>query len=149
MVRQIGKIAPTARLRPSLSGPHHEPPQHPLVERPDIPCSGDSGAGGALAGGGRRDAALGAHVVNTAFLLMAQYDGQVIIPIDTVRRDYFSHLTTDHLIRKISAGDIDLPMVRMETSQKAAKGVALLDLATYLDGRISAARKENRQLLAS
>lgn len=86
--------------------------------------------------------------LNTAFLLMAQYQGMAVIPIDTVRRDYFPHLTTDHLIRKISSGDIDLPMVRMEASQKAAKGVALSDLATYLDERISVARKETRQLRA-
>jgi len=86
--------------------------------------------------------------LNTAFLLMAQYQGAAVIPIDIVRRDYFSHLTTDHLIRKISAGDIDLPMVRMEASQKAAKGVALSDLAAYLDTRIMAAHKETRQLRA-
>lgn len=84
--------------------------------------------------------------LNTAFLLMAQYQGMAVIPIDIVRQDYFSHLTTDHLIRKISAGEIELPMVRMEASQKAAKGVALSDLATYLDTRIEAARKEARQL---
>lgn len=84
--------------------------------------------------------------MNTAFLLMAQYDGLAIIPIDTVRRDYFSHLTTDHLIRKISAGDIKIPMVRMEPSQKAAKGVHLTDLAEYLDQQRAIARKEMQQL---
>ena len=31
--------------------------------------------------------------MNTAFLLMAQYDGKAIIPIDDVCRDYFFHLT--------------------------------------------------------
>lgn len=85
-------------------------------------------------------------VINTAFLLMAQYEGMAVIPLETVRRDYFSHLTLDHLIRKISLGEIDLPLVRIENSQKAAKGVALSDLATYLDARIEAARKENRQI---
>ena len=84
--------------------------------------------------------------MNTAFLLMAQYDGLAIIPIDTVRRDYFSHLTTDHLIRKISSGDIQIPMVRMEPSQKAAKGVHLTDLAEYLDRQRAIAKKEMQQL---
>lgn len=44
--------------------------------------------------------------MNTAFLLMAQYDGKPIIPIDDVCRDYFFHLTPTKLIRKISAGEI-------------------------------------------
>lgn len=86
--------------------------------------------------------------MNTLFLLMAQYSGQAVIPVDTVRRDYFPHLTTDLLVRKLSAGEIDLPLVRIEPSQKAAKGVALSDLAAYLDRRIEAARKETRQLRA-
>lgn len=84
--------------------------------------------------------------MNTAFLLMAQYNGLAIIPIDTVRQDYFSHLTTDHLIRKISSGDIQIPMVRMEHSQKAAKGVHLTDLAEYLDRQRAIAKKEMQQL---
>jgi len=85
---------------------------------------------------------------STLFLLMAQYNGMAVIPLDTVQRDYFSHLTPDHLIRKINLGEIELPLVRIEASQKAAKGIALTDLATYLDERIAAARKETRQLRA-
>lgn len=85
-------------------------------------------------------------VVNTAFLLMAQYGGKPIIPVDDVCRDYFSHLTVDKLVRKISAGDIPIPLVRIEDSQKSAKGVHLADLAAYLDKRVEAARKECRQL---
>ena len=44
--------------------------------------------------------------MNTAFLLMAQYGGKAIIPIEQVCRDYFSHLTTPKLVQKISAGEI-------------------------------------------
>ena len=84
--------------------------------------------------------------MNTAFLLMAQYNAQAIIPIDAVARDYFG-LTKEQLVRKINAGDVRLPMVRMEPeSQKAAKGVHLQDLAAYLDERAEAARRECRQL---
>ena len=86
--------------------------------------------------------------MNTAFILMAQYDGRAVIPIDLVCRDYFTHLTPDKLARKISRGEVRLPMVRMENSQKAAKGVHLTDLAAYLDERAEAARKECRQLTA-
>lgn len=84
--------------------------------------------------------------MNMAFLLLAQYGGQAIIPVEHVCRDYFSHLTVDKFVRKVNAGDIAIPMVRMEGSQKAAKGVALLDLAAYLDMRREAALKECRQL---
>jgi hypothetical protein len=82
------------------------------------------------------------NFMNTAFLLMAQYGGKAIVPIEDVCRDYFSHLNPTKLIQKISAGDIAIPLVRMESSQKCAKGVHLLDLAKYLDARVDAARKE-------
>jgi len=84
--------------------------------------------------------------MNTAFLLLAQYDGRAVIPIEMVCRDYFSHLTPVKLIAKISSGDIAIPLVRIESSQKCAKGVHLQDLAVYLDARTEAARKEMRAL---
>lgn len=80
--------------------------------------------------------------MNTSFLLMAQYDGQAIIPVARVCKDYFSHLSEPEFLRKVNRGDIMLPLVRMEDSQKAAKGVHLQDLATYLDKRRAAAAKE-------
>ncbi|MGZ3409696.1 MAG: pyocin activator PrtN family protein [Xanthobacteraceae bacterium] len=39
-----------------------------------------------------------------------------------------------------------MPVVRMETSQKSARGVHLCDLADYLDKRRAAALKECQQL---
>ena len=84
--------------------------------------------------------------MNTAFLLMAQYNGQAIIPVEAVRADYFPHLKLDQFIRKLGAGEIKLPLVRVEASQKAAKGIALIDLAEYLDSRIDAARRELKEL---
>lgn len=84
--------------------------------------------------------------MNTAFLLMAQYNGMAIIPIERVCADYFSHLTPDKLLRKASAGEIDLPITRIEGSQKAAKGVHLSDLATYLDAQRAKAVVENDKL---
>lgn len=84
--------------------------------------------------------------MKTVFLLMAQYDARAVIPIEWVARDFFTHLTTDNLVRKISTGDITLPLVRMEDSVRSAKGVALIDLAAYIDRRVGAARKECRQL---
>jgi hypothetical protein len=82
----------------------------------------------------------------TVFLLMAQYHGKAVIPVDEICRDYFSHLDSAKFIRKVGAGDIVIPLVRMEASQKAAKGVHISDLAEYIDRQADAARKECRQL---
>jgi hypothetical protein len=84
--------------------------------------------------------------MKTVFLLMAQYDARAVVPIDDVCRDYFAPLTVPTLLRKISAGEIRLPLVRMESSQKGAKGVHVEDLAAYIDARRAAAVKECEQL---
>jgi len=84
--------------------------------------------------------------MNTAFFLMAQYNAPVI-PVDLVVRDYFSHLSTDKFVRKVSLGDIKLPMIRIEGStQKSAKGIHINDLAAYIDVRRAAAIKEANQM---
>ncbi|MEH2574424.1 pyocin activator PrtN family protein [Bradyrhizobium sp. AZCC 1708] len=83
--------------------------------------------------------------MNTAFLLMAQYN-TAIIPLEMVCRDYFSHLTPIEFARKATNGQIDLPVVRIEASQKAAKGIYLTDLAKWIDDRRAAAQKELDQL---
>lgn len=84
--------------------------------------------------------------MNTAFLLMAQYHGAAVIPLEAVCRDYFQHLTPDEFTRKATKGQIDLPVVRIETSAKAAKGIHIADLANWIDARREAARKECDQL---
>jgi hypothetical protein len=86
--------------------------------------------------------------MNTVFLLMAQYNGLAVIPIEWVCRDYFRHLTPEKFLRKVLAGEIALPIVRIESSQKCAKGVPIGDLAEYLDQQIASARKERDQFAA-
>lgn len=83
---------------------------------------------------------------STAFLLFAQYGGKAVIPVEDVCNDYFNHLTPDKFLRKVTAGEIAIPVIRAETSQKCQKGVYLQDLADYLDNRREAALKEFRQL---
>ncbi len=88
--------------------------------------------------------------MNTAFLLMAHYDAKAVIPVASVVKDYFPHLTTENFVRKVALGDIKIPLVRIEPgSQKCAKGVHLTDLAQYLDDRRAAAVKEAKQLAGS
>lgn len=84
--------------------------------------------------------------MNTAFLLMAQYDGAAVIPVEAVCRDYFSHLTPLSFMRKVDAGDIDLPIVRIDAGKKAARGVHLADLAAWIDKRRAVAQKECDQM---
>lgn len=84
--------------------------------------------------------------MKTLLVLMAQYDGQVVIPLDRVCKDYFTHLTTQMFERKVLAGRIRIPITRMEASQKSAKGVHISDLAEYLDDQHAAALKESQQL---
>lgn len=86
--------------------------------------------------------------MNTIFLLMAQYNGQAIIPLDVVCKDYFTHLTPEMFQRKALAGQIQIPITRLEQSQKSAKGVHIQDLATWLDKQRAAAVKECLQLCA-
>lgn len=85
--------------------------------------------------------------MKTVFLLMAQYDARAIIPLEWVQRDFFSHLDARKLAAKCVTGEIKLPLVRLDpSSQKSTKGVALQDLADYLDARQQAARKELEQM---
>jgi hypothetical protein len=87
--------------------------------------------------------------MKTLMILLAQYDGLAVIPVEMVCRDYFRHLTPVKFWHKQLAGEIDLPVVRIEGSQKAAKGVHVTDLAEYLDKQTEAARNEYEQLRRS
>ncbi len=94
-------------------------------------------------------ATLRGRIMKTAFLLMAQYDGLAVIPVEWVCRDYFRHLSSEKFLRKVLDGEISIPIVRMEGSQKCAKGVHVNDLAAYLDRQTDLARKECDQLKRS
>ncbi|SFY22720.1 Pyocin activator protein PrtN [Paracoccus pantotrophus] len=89
---------------------------------------------------------MGKQGINTIWLLMAQYEGRAMIGADVVCRDFFAPLTLPVFLRKVSTGEIPLPLVRMENSQKGAKMVHLSDLAAYIDARAESARKETRAL---
>lgn len=89
---------------------------------------------------------MGKQGVSTMWLLMAQYEGRAMIPADLVCRDFFAPLTLPVFLKKVGAGEIELPLVRMEASQKGAKMVHLNDLAAYIDARTEAARREAKAL---
>jgi len=84
--------------------------------------------------------------INTVFLLVERHNAMPIIPIERVCADYFSSLKVNNLLRKIAAGEIVLPLTRMENSERSAKGVHIQDLADYIDKRRAATVKECEQL---
>ncbi|MBF8740014.1 pyocin activator PrtN family protein [Pseudomonas guariconensis] len=79
--------------------------------------------------------------MKTTFILLAQYDGLAVIPLERVCADYFGHLTPTKMKMKIAKGEIQLPLIAMEKSQKGARGVHLADLAAYIDARRDEALK--------
>ncbi|SMX34395.1 pyocin activator PrtN family protein [Actibacterium lipolyticum] len=78
--------------------------------------------------------------MNTAFMLMSMYNARVMIPSEQVARDWFD-LTKAKFHEKIRSGEIQLPLMSMEDSQKSPRGVHILDLASYIDQRRGAASK--------
>ncbi len=84
--------------------------------------------------------------MNTAFVLMAQYNAMAIIPIEKVCADYFTHLTPEMLQRKVLSGQIKIPITRIEGSQKSAKGIHVVDLAAYIDQQRQLASIELKKL---
>jgi hypothetical protein len=85
--------------------------------------------------------------MKTLLLLMAQYDGQAVIPIEWVCRDFLG-LSVDKFKRKRLMGEIDIPVIRLgANSQKANLGVHLEDLAAYIERQREAAIREQDQLM--
>jgi len=79
--------------------------------------------------------------MKTSFILLAQYE-TAIVPLDLVCRLHLGHLTPANFARKSLAGEIPIPVVQIEDSQKAARGVHLADLARWIDDRREAAQAE-------
>jgi hypothetical protein len=81
--------------------------------------------------------------LDTATLLRAQYNNAVIVPVDQVCKDYFSHLSPVKFIQKVRAGKIPLALVPVDaSSQKSPRGVHLRDLAEHIDKQHARAKKE-------
>lgn len=61
----------------------------------------------------------------------------------SLRKHVLKHF---HMCCGLGGGQIKLPITRLETSQKSARGIHIADLAQYLDQQREAARKECAQL---
>ncbi|SFB54296.1 Pyocin activator protein PrtN [Pseudomonas simiae] len=87
--------------------------------------------------------------MNTLFLLMAQYDGQAVIPLNRVCTDYMN-LTVEKFKQKQMTGEIKIPIVRLGAeSQKAGLGIHLKDLAEYIDCQRQSAVNDLNKLIGN
>jgi hypothetical protein len=125
-----------ARLAPDEAGAGFEPAPRALPAAPkrtDFLAATNNGA-----------------AMKTVFLLMAQYDGKAAVPVETIARDYFGvdKGGMPRFLRKLDSGEIPLPVMRMEKSQKGARLISLQDLAAFLDERRADAQKELQQTTA-
>jgi hypothetical protein len=77
---------------------------------------------------------------------MARHDARPVLSLEEVCKKYFAPLTLAVMIKKLAKGDIALPVMTSEKSQKSARMVHLADLATFIDGQREKALKEMHQL---
>jgi hypothetical protein len=85
--------------------------------------------------------------MKTLLMLMAKHE-DAVISAETCCKEYFAPLTLTVFMRKVGNGEIDLPVARMEASQKGARMVHLQDLADYIDRQRDAAAKELKAMRA-
>jgi len=78
-----------------------------------------------------------------SFHLLTQYGGKAIIPIEIVRKDYFPHLATEVLARKISCGEISLLLSELKTAKKP-QGASTS--ATWRSASMPALRRPGRNV---
>lgn len=75
----------------------------------------------------------------TEQMLLHQYGGPMIA-LERVVADFFPELTLDTFLRRHAAGEIALPLTRLNaSSQKATRFVSLRHLAAFLDARAAVA----------
>jgi hypothetical protein len=72
-----------------------------------------------------------------------------LLPIETVRVNFFPHLSEDTFNRRARANDLGFPIVRTDRSQKSAMFVHVEDLAEYLESRRTVAARERATLTAA
>lgn len=82
---------------------------------------------------------------DTLWMLQGRYQNLPIIPVERVAEDFFG-LGERMFLRKVNDGEIDLPVVKLENSQKAAKGVHVKHLADFLDHHVETARREHDRI---
>lgn len=78
--------------------------------------------------------------MNTAFLLMAQYE-KTALPLSDISEVYFG-LSPEEANRRAKLNRLPVPTFQMASSQKSPRLVHVEDLAKHIDTQRTAARKE-------
>ncbi|TFH84941.1 transcriptional regulator [Billgrantia azerbaijanica] len=75
-----------------------------------------------------------AEPTSTVALLYRQF-GDVLIPLEDVRRAYFRNRSAERFRRALREGTIPLPIVRLDESHKGQGYICLHQLAAYIEWR--------------
>jgi hypothetical protein len=67
--------------------------------------------------------------------LLYRIFGDVLIPLEKVREQYFRNLNEQSFVTEISSGRIQLPITTLDTSRKAPKYVHIRHVASLIDIR--------------
>ncbi|EOE6707665.1 TPA: pyocin activator PrtN family protein [Acinetobacter baumannii] len=82
-------------------------------------------------------------LANSLFLLVARYQSPVV-PLETIVKDYFSHLQIEEARRKANKQQLPFPVFRSEKDNKKSKWmVNIADLALYLDKESKIAKEDH------
>jgi len=84
--------------------------------------------------------------LTTASVLLEQF-GDVLIPLDDVRKAYFRNRSADRFRRALREGVIPLPVVRLDASNKGQGFICIWQLAAYIDWRAEQAALRHRTQL--
>jgi hypothetical protein len=67
--------------------------------------------------------------------LLYRIFGDVLIPLDKVREQYFRNLNEQSFVTEINSGRIQLPITTLDTSRKALKYAHIRHVASLIDIR--------------
>jgi hypothetical protein len=67
--------------------------------------------------------------------LLYRIFGDVLIPLDKVREQYFRNLNEQSFVAEISSGRIQLPITTLDTSRKAPKYAHIRHVASLIEIR--------------
>ncbi|MFF3703861.1 MULTISPECIES: pyocin activator PrtN family protein [Pseudomonas] len=74
--------------------------------------------------------------------------GDVLIPLDKVRVQYFRNLNEQSFTEQLNSGRIQLPVTTLDTSRKAQKFAHIRHVAALIDIRAHKADEEQARQLA-
>ncbi|WP_276316578.1 pyocin activator PrtN family protein [Halomonas flagellata] len=79
---------------------------------------------------------------DTTVALLYREFGDVLIPLEAVRLRYFRNRNSETFRRALREGDIPLPVVTLDDSNKSPRYICLYQLAAYIEHRSRAAADE-------